>query len=515
MASFLSFEDIDLSCSKTWALISDGNTKGVFQLESRLGQSMSKKLKPTNIEELGALISIMRPGCLEAVRDGKTVSNHYIDKKNGLESIDYFHESIEPILKPTYGEMVYQEQAMEICQKIASFDLAEADMLRKAIGKKDPEEMSRIKKLFLDKTKEAKIVNDKESEEIFSWIEKSQRYSFNKSHAISYAMNSYVSAYAKAHAPREFFVSYLRFAKDKIDPMREVYELVNDANSSGIPIYRPDLRKLNSEFIIDNNNNIYFGLTNIKGVGASVYSKIIDTISKESIDLSSISYNKLLFLLLDRINSSAAKAIISTGAIDYYKVSRKKLLFYLDIIQNLTAKEKEKLAVNNSLDDTLEKNLEYLTNHVNKRRLESIKSLILAIKNPAYSLDDNYEWIANTEKHHLGISITCSIVDSCDLEAANTDCRHLNNKSSYISKSIIVGAEISDINIVKTKTGANPGQEMAFLTISDGTGSSNLVIFPKEFESYKSLLSIENTIMFSLETSKKNDGFIIKKCWQI
>ena len=147
------FENIDLECKQTWALIGAGNTKGVFQLESRLGQSMAKRLKPSNIEELAALISIMRPGCLEAVRDNKTVSNHYIDKKNGLESVDYFHVSLEPILKGTYGEMVYQEQAMQICQQIANFDLSEADMLRKAIGKKNPEEMARIKTIFINKTK--------------------------------------------------------------------------------------------------------------------------------------------------------------------------------------------------------------------------------------------------------------------------------------------------------------------------------------------------------------------------
>ena len=99
---------INLGCKRTWDLISDGNTKGCFQLESRLGRTMSKKLKPSNIEELSALISIMRPGCLEAFRDGKSVSNHYIDKKNGNESVDYFHPALEPILSNTYGEMVYQ-----------------------------------------------------------------------------------------------------------------------------------------------------------------------------------------------------------------------------------------------------------------------------------------------------------------------------------------------------------------------------------------------------------------------
>ena len=102
---------INLECKATWDLISSGNTKGCFQLESRLGRSMAKKLKPHNMEQLSGLLSILRPGCLEAMRDNKSVSNHYIDKKNGIEPIDYFHKSLEPILKTTYGEMIYQEQA--------------------------------------------------------------------------------------------------------------------------------------------------------------------------------------------------------------------------------------------------------------------------------------------------------------------------------------------------------------------------------------------------------------------
>ena len=99
-------EKINLECSKTWDLISSGNTKGCFQLESRLGQSMAKRLKPRNIEQLSALISILRPGCLEAIRDGKTVSNHYIDKKNGQESVDYYHPILKSVLEKTYGEMI-------------------------------------------------------------------------------------------------------------------------------------------------------------------------------------------------------------------------------------------------------------------------------------------------------------------------------------------------------------------------------------------------------------------------
>jgi DNA polymerase-3 subunit alpha len=174
-------ENINLNCKKTWNLISDGNTKGVFQLESRLGQSIAKKLKPENMEQLSALISILRPGSLEAIRDGKSVTNHYIDRKNHNESIDYFHPSLEPILSGTLGELIYQEQAIQIAKDIAGFTLSESDTLRKSIGKKDVKLMAEIKGKFLEGCKKQNIVNDNDAQEIFGWIEKSQRYSFNKS----------------------------------------------------------------------------------------------------------------------------------------------------------------------------------------------------------------------------------------------------------------------------------------------------------------------------------------------
>jgi DNA polymerase-3 subunit alpha len=173
---------------------------------------------------------------LEAIREGKSVTNHYIDKKNGMESIDYFHPSLESSLKTTYGEMIYQEQAMQIARDIAGFNLQEADMLRKAIGKKKPEEMAKVKKTFIEGSKNQNIVSSDQAEEIFGWIEKSQRYSFNKSHSISYAINAYLSAYTKAHFPKVFFASYLRFAKDKIDPKAEIKELVQNAREMDIEV---------------------------------------------------------------------------------------------------------------------------------------------------------------------------------------------------------------------------------------------------------------------------------------
>jgi len=288
---------------------------------------------------------------------------------------------------------------------------------------------------------------------------------------------------------------------------------VNNAIETGIKIYRPDFRKLNKDFELVN-DIIYFGLTNIKGVGDSVFNKIIELIHKDNIDINSLGLHEILFLILDRINSTAAKNLISVGAFDYLKISRKKILFYLDIISNLSNREKEIILSNIDINQKLEKILYDLLPSVNKKRKEVILSLINAINNPAYNLDDNYEWIANTEKQLLGVSITCSIIDGRDTNAANCDCQRLN-KDKNLPKNIIVAAEVAMINMVKTKKGKNPGQDMAFLKITDGTGSCDVVVFPKEFENMKNMLYEGNTIMLSLEQSKNKDSIFAKKCWQI
>jgi DNA polymerase-3 subunit alpha len=510
----INIEDIDLNCKSTWKLIGDGNTKGCFQLESRLGQSMAKKLKPENIEQLAALISIMRPGCLEAFRDNKSVSNHYIDKKNLVESIDYFHPSLETILKSTYGEMIYQEQAMQICQAVADFDLQEADMLRKAIGKKKPEEMAKIKSLFLAKAKTKNLMSESEIESVFGWIEKSQRYSFNKSHAVSYALNAYLSAYAKAHFTSQFFVSYLKFAKDKIDPLKEIYELINNCREMHIEVCKPNFLSLNKDFYLDTNNNIVFGLTNIKGVGDSVFNKLDELIKENNYDVKNMSYLDILFKILDKVNKTAAKAMISVGCFDYFKISRKKILFDYDIINNLTDKERtvanSVISSKNSLKDVMTAVLDKATT---KRKI-NIQSLIKSLDKPAYSLEDTPTWIAETENQLLGISITCSKIDEYNLEYVNTDCRSINS-NKFNSKNMVIGIEIKDINIIKTKRGSNPGQEMAFIKVCDNTGSLDIVVFPEEFKQFKHLFTIDTPAVMKLEKSKNGDSAILKKIWQL
>ena len=505
-------EKLNLECHRTWDLISEGNTKGCFQLESRLGQTMAKKLKPENIEQLSGLIAILRPGCLESMRDGKSITNHYIDKKNGLESIDYFHMALEPALKTTYGEMIYQEESMQIAHDIAGFDLQEADMLRKAIGKKKPEEMAKLKKKFLTGSKEKNIVTEGQAEEIFGWIEKSQRYSFNKSHSISYAMNAYLSAYAKAHFSRVFFASYLKFAKDKIDPQQEIKELTRNASEMEIDVRLPDLRNLNKNFFIKD-KNIYFGLTDIKGVGDSVFKKILELTEQK--DITSLGYLQTICHILLNINSTAAKALVSSGALDYFKKNRTEILFHYEILSTLTKKELElfqNLILNNPTSNIKQLLSSLLSEKITKKRIEPISNSIKSLERPPYSLTDKVEWLSDSENSLLGVAISCSKLDSYDISMTNTNCKEF--KTTLLSEKIILAGEVSNVNIIKTKKGKNPGQEMAFVSVEDAYGLlDSIIFFPEQLETYKHHLFQGNVLIFIGNKTKTKDGLVVEKCF--
>lgn len=503
---------INFECQKTWNLISDGNTKGCFQLESRLGKSMAKKLKPENIEQLSALISILRPGCLEAIRDGKSVSNHYIDKKNGLESIDYYHRGLEDCLKTTYGEMIYQEQAMEIAKKIAGFDLQEADNLRKAIGKKKPEEMAKLKQKFIQGAEQLQIVNKFEAEEIFGWIEKSQRYSFNKSHAVSYAINAYLSAYTKAHFPRIFFASYLRFAKDKIDPKAEIKALIQNANEMDITVCVPDLRHMNELFIMKN-KKIYFGLTDIKGFGQSVFEKLNQLMKSSTINLDDIGWCSILFKIINNINSTAAKALIKSGALDFVKKTRTSMLFEYSLVSELTAKECQFIIDHiDNYNDIHSCFYGLINGHkLTSKRKQVINGLIDSLHRPPYSLDDSAEWLSDVEEEVLGCSITCSKVDMYDITMTNCNCKEFKNT---LANDIILCGEISSMNITKTKSGKTPGSEMAFVALSDSYGVVDSVIFfPETYKQYRQILFDNNVIIVKGKKNKNADSLIVEKAF--
>ena len=490
------FDPINLSFDdeSTWDTICSGRTKGVFQLESSLGRSWAKKVKPKNMEELSDLIAIIRPGCLKAIVDGKSMTQHYVDRKSGEESVTYLHQSLEPILKKTQGVLVYQEQSMQIAQQLAGFSLEDADDLRKAIGKKKADLMAKVKKSFMSGAIKQGTVDEETAEEIFSWIEKSSRYAFNKSHAVSYAICGYWSAYAKTHYPLQFYCNYLRYSGGKPDPQKEVKELVTDAKSNDIFIHPPSLDHLNEETDVIN-DTIYFGLKNVKSLGSNTIATIRDNISdlKESLKSKEWTWYEFLVLISRKINKTATRALISSGVLSNLKVSRQKMLYEFDTFEKLSNKEIEWASENYQAFDSLLELLRSLGRPrkegggvTNKNRLEIVKDLIQQLEDPPVSLHDDPEWIVRTEENYYGVSLTFSKVESSDTSRADTTCKDLINGKEG---KVMIAATVSETRKYVPKKGNNAGNEMGFLEIEDATGSvDNITLFNEAWIKYKNVL---------------------------
>jgi|TARA_Y100000310_G_scaffold270418_1_gene284218 DNA polymerase-3 subunit alpha len=518
--------EIPLECSATWDLICEGNTKGVFQLESQLGRSLAKQTKPESIEELSDLIAIMRPGCLEAMVKGKNLTMHYIDRKHHREPLEYLHESLEPILKSTYGILVYQEQAILIATEIAGFDLQEADILRKAIGKKKADVMATVKKSFLKKSVEKGVVSREQAEEIFSWIEKSQRYSFNKSHAISYAYNSYLTAYTKAHFPHEFFTSYLKHAVGKPDTFWEVHELVNNAKIMDIQVMPPNIIHMNEEFKLIGKNPTY-GMTNVKNVGSSVFKKMVNHIKDNNINLSECDWDCFLLLVAPFVNKKAFESLILAGVFDCFEMSRSKMQHHFSLIKEFTKREIEWLRLYKednaeaTAPQAIGRMIEESRVKSKKRpifrqdRIPVIEDLLATYNNPGYELYDSPAWTSKIEEELLGISLTCNKVEEYDTSKSNCSCKEFID--GFNSKGgIVLAVKIDSVREWKIKKGKAKGMTMGFVTVSDTSCSlDNVTAFSDEWAKYKKVLHEGNTVLLRGMKDKNRGSFLIKKVEQL
>ena len=510
----------DYNDEKTWNLFKEGRTKGIFQLESNLGRAWSKRLQPTNIEELSALIALIRPGSLKAVTDGKSMTQHYVDRKSGLDMIKYLHITLTDILETTKGVLIYQEQSMRIAQELAGFNLKEADVLRKAIGKKKADLMAKVKKSFLAGCESKGIVTKETAEEIFGWIEKSSRYSFNKSHAVCYAINSYKSAWYKANHTREFFLSYLTYANEKQDPHQEVYELVSEAKLFDIEVKLPNLNKWKENFFIEK-SKIYFGIKDIKSLTGVNGDKVIKAIS----DAPAVkNWMDILINLSPNMNSTGFKALCSIGFFSTKKtnVTRNKALYEYMIFKNLTKAELKWVTDNykakkwNSLKDCFidlapTKKEGGGTSKVARQQI--IENEIHFLQNPPYDLSDDPEWIIEQEKKYLGCPVSLSRVESSDTSHSNTTCKEILDGKH--GKDICIVANVSRMQKHKCKKGKSAGKEMCFLTLEDETCSiDNVVVFPEVTEKSKYILDEGLNLLFCGEV-EKNGSFIINKIHEI
>ena len=504
-------------CDAAWQLFARGETKGIFQLESDLGKQWSKKLRPKSVEHLSALGALLRPGCLKAVDDnGISMTAHYCKRANFEEPVDSYHPVVDEILKSTYGSLVFQEQAMELSKSIAGFSLQEADMLRKAMGKKLASEMAKCKKMFIDGAKKTAVVTEKQAEEIFSWIEQSQRYSFNKSHSCCYGLTGYDTAYLKSHFPVHFFTSWLFYAKDKADSMQEIADLIEDAKNFNVNVFPPDVFRLNANFDTDG-VDIWFGITDVKGIGKSHFEKLKTSIEKHKDKINS--WELFLIKCSDEIPHSTIERLITIGAFKKFNLQRQKMLAEFKAWISLTDKEKEFIVQNIEISNI--GNMLLIAGKTKKeggacsniKRAEIIKDLANTLINPPSPLIDLPNWIIWSETQFLGLPLTCTLIDTCDTSQINTTCReYINGKNGYM----IFGIEIRRLKEVITKAGKTPGSKMAFMSVSDSTGKIDEVIcFPEAYKESCSLLKEGNTVLIHGERDRRSNSLLVKKVFQI
>ncbi|MEO0245770.1 MAG: DNA polymerase III subunit alpha, partial [candidate division WOR-3 bacterium] len=309
-----SIEKIPLNDKKTYELLQKGETIGVFQLESQGMREILRKAKPEKFEDLIAIIALYRPGPLGSVN-----INEFVARKHGVIPITYPHPLLENVLKETYGLILYQEQVMKIASEIAGFSMGKADILRRAMGKKEKEKMLAEEKDFIEGAKKKGVPEDV-ARDIFEVIKPFAGYGFNKAHAASYALISYQTAFLKAHYPLLFMCVNLSSEMGKSE---ELAKFVNEAKRMGIEILKPDINESEKEFKIVSDNKILFGLGGIKNVGDAAISAIIKAREKGKFK----SFEDFIYRTSSKsCNKKVIEALIYSGAFDSLEPDRKKLL---------------------------------------------------------------------------------------------------------------------------------------------------------------------------------------------
>ena len=309
----IDINNIPLEDKKTFKLLQKGETTGVFQLESRGMKEYLKKLKPNDFEDIVCMNALYRPGALGMV-------DSYIERKHQREEIPPGHESVKKVLSTTYGVIVYQEQVMQIAQELSGFTLGQADILRRAMGKKKKDEMEKMKKDFIDGAVNKKV-NKRYAENLFEQIEQFAGYGFNRCHSVPYALIAYQTAWLKANHPSEFMASLLSLELDSTD---RIQMFVDDCRFIGLNVLKPDINSSSYAFEDKDKKTVLYGLGAIKGIGESLVKSITTAREKGAFkDL----YDFCLRIGSNKLNKRILTTLIGSGAMDSF--GKRKILFNL------------------------------------------------------------------------------------------------------------------------------------------------------------------------------------------
>jgi len=314
----LDLNRLSLDDKKTYRLLCDGNTTGVFQLESTGIREMTVRIRPNCFEDLVAILALYRPGPLDS-----GMAEQYIKRKHGKEKIKYLHPLLESFLKDTYGVIVYQEQVMQIAQVLSGYTMGDADILRRAMGKKDPEEMAAQRDRFVEGAQKKKI-DAQRATEIFDQMETFARYGFNKSHSAAYALVSYQTAYLKTHYPVEFMVSLMTSEMGDTD---KVIKNLAECRNKEIEVLAPDINESRSDFT-PVGDKIRFGLAAVKNVGEKAVEVILQSREKDGPFESLFDFCRRVDLTA--VNRRVVESLVKCGAFDSTNVSRARMMGALE-----------------------------------------------------------------------------------------------------------------------------------------------------------------------------------------
>lgn len=469
----LDWVNLPLEDKPTFDLLNQGKTMGVFQLESGGMQDLAKQLHIDKFEEIIAVVSLYRPGPMEMIPS-------FIQRKHGREQADIDHPLMQDILSETYGIMVYQEQVMAIASKLAGYSLGEGDVLRRAMGKKDKEEMANQREKFrLGALKNG--IDETTSMTIFDKVEKFASYGFNKSHAAAYGYLGYVTAYLKANYPSEWMAALMTSDRDDLS---KVAKHMHESRAFQIAILPPDVNESAQEFM-PTKKGIRFAMGGIKGIGEGVVAAILK--ERELKGPYSSLYDFMSRLDTHKVGKKAVENLIESGCFDFTNWSRQALLMCVDPIYEEVSKEQKEAS----------------------KGILSLFSLIeeekgTRFKNPPTPLIEiSRQQILKKEYELLGIYLNGHPLDDFSSQLQRLSCVPLSERGNLGSSAVFRAAFIIEGIVVKIS--AKSQRKFAILTVGDGIEHFELPIWPDLYEQKASLI-VENQLIYAVLQKEMQEG---------
>lgn len=463
----LEIERIPLDDLTTYQLLQQCQTTAVFQLESRSAKDLTKRLQPNCFNDIVDLGAIIRPGALGMVDD-------FVNRKNGKAKIEYYHPLLAPVLQSTRGIILYQEQVMQIAQVLAGYSLGKADLLRRAMGKKKPEEMAKHRAIFMDGAIQ-RGVDAHTANQIFDLMEKFAGYGFNRSHSAAYAVITYQTAWLKAHYPAEFMAAVLSSDMDNTD---KVVIFIEDCKNLGLKILPPDINHSLYKFTVDEQGRIVYGLGAIKGMGEAAVENILavrKSLGKFT-DLFSFCQN----VDTRKVNRRVLESLIKAGAMDSLQIDRAVLMGSIDIA--LQAAEQHTLSQSLGQVDLFGGALNTNTDD-NKNHYVTVKP---------WTIEERLQG----EKETLGLYLSGHPISQYEKELAQFITARIVDLKPSKEKNIVAGLVMS-LKIMNTKS----GNRIAFLTLDDRTARVEVAVFTETFNKYRELLNKDQILVIEGEVT--------------